>query len=153
MFIIPATLIGIVFLFSSCASEDPQSARGPVRGEEHPIRFSLEPGRSINGFPHMPDQQPILVHWHYPSGATESRVGFRRWDFNADKRTDMLDVLNVEGKITARAFDFDSDGKIDASWINTDGGRYCWGAEWRECESNLQPMKSAKLDSLSSKDE
>ena len=133
MFIIPIFLLGIT-LIPSCASEQPVTGQGPMLGEELPTKFTVEPGNSIYGLPHMPDQQPILVKWHYPSGAVESRVGFRRWDFNGDSRPDMLDVLNAEGQIQARAFDFDSDGHIDASWAATEGGKYCWGAQWRECE-------------------
>jgi hypothetical protein len=60
----------------------------------------------------LPAYTPIMIDWHYKSGAVISKLGFRGWDFNGDSRFDMIQAVEESG-LGEAVYDFDFDGRID----------------------------------------
>lgn len=78
-----------------------------------PTHYTLQVGERVPHPAPLPDETKILVKQHGQDGAVLARAGFRGWDFNKDGRFEMVDVLNEDGSLQVRAFDFDGDGVID----------------------------------------
>lgn len=108
----PLVLIAAaVFDFSilSCATTPPPSQVDPLTR----THCTLQIGEKIPNPTPLPEETKILVNWHLLNGSKVTSVGFRGWDFNRDGRYEMVDVLNEDGTLQARVYDFDGDGVID----------------------------------------
>jgi hypothetical protein len=77
--------------------------------------YLLEVGEKIPHPAPLPTETKIVVQWHLKNGETRRVEGFKGWDFNRDGRFEMVDVLNEDGTLQSRAFDFDGDGTIDGT--------------------------------------
>jgi hypothetical protein len=95
--------------FDSCASlrgkdADPSDVK--------PTHYTLRLETEQKQIPPLPSYTPIMVDWHYKSGEVVSKLGFKGWDFNGDKRFDMIQAVEDSGA-GETVFDFDFDGEID----------------------------------------
>jgi hypothetical protein len=94
-----------------CATTAPEDL-DPKGKKTH---YTLRTGEPLPHAEPKSTETPILVDWYYENGAVLTSEGFRGWDFDHDGRFDMLQVLSEDGQIQGLAFDFDGDGRIDAT--------------------------------------
>lgn len=95
---------------SGCAGTGDGDPDG-LGGETH---YTLKRGTATQHPKPLPTEWPILVDHFQNGGEKVTTEGFRGWDFNGDGRFEMVDVLNADGSLQARLFDFDEDGRVDA---------------------------------------
>ncbi len=99
----------VALLAAGCAGT-PTAGDAELGGETH---YTLKRGdRKVHPKP-LPTETPILVDHFQGDGSKVTSAGFRGWDFNGDGRFEMVDVLNEDGSVQARLFDFDEDGRAD----------------------------------------
>ena len=104
----PIWALGAVSLVTGCATSGADESGAITK-----THYTLKLGEVIPSHPPLPSRTNIQVTWHLSNGGTEDVLGYRGWDFNGDQRFEMVEVLEVDGKVQARVFDFDGDGRID----------------------------------------
>jgi len=98
---------------------------GPGIIETHATIETLRPVAHQSPLPH---QTEIRVTSWYSDGSRQTRTGLWGWDFNADGRFDMVEVLGRDGKRAAIVYDFNFDGRVDMT-ENADGSRKLAGGQ------------------------
>lgn len=101
-------VVCLVALTSACASTQGESDE--LGGETH---YTLKRGEPTVHPKPLPVETPIIVKRFKSDGTSVASEGFRGWDFNDDGRFEMVDVLNADGSVQARLYDFDEDGLTD----------------------------------------
>jgi hypothetical protein len=102
-----------VGLMSVVATACASSAKDELDDGALKTHYTLQVGAQVPHPAPLPTQTDIFVKWHLKNGDTTTNRGFIGWDFNRDGRFEMVDVLNEDGSLQARVFDFDGDGTID----------------------------------------
>ena len=100
----------ISILGASCASTEKTLSPD---GKPLPTHFTLESGPVEKKADPLPDYIPIFVQSYAGEKLISRHLGYKGWDFNKDGVIDMLEVLDTQGAVLRRAFDWDRDGTVD----------------------------------------
>jgi len=99
-----------------CATID--EAYDELFGSDEPqlpqvTHFTMRQGTMIKYPAPYPVLTPVFVQFHYDNGNVVEKLAFRGWDFNHDRRFDMLEVMAVDEKVHKIMYDFNLDGSVD----------------------------------------
>ncbi|MDD9951462.1 MAG: hypothetical protein OXT67_07845 [Zetaproteobacteria bacterium] len=81
--------------------------------EAHIVAYSIEKGQWNETSHEAIPQQAAFINYKDSQGNVHRKHRFNLWDINQDKRPDMVEVLDLEGKIIQRIYDFNFDGQPD----------------------------------------
>lgn len=109
----------LLFILGGCATvpraEDGKKGANP-KDRTHYTFVSGQPVEFEDPFPTL---RQVQVEWHFRDGSKLTAPGFRTWDVNRDGITEMVEVLDDEGRVSKYLFDFNQDGIVD--WEKTPG--------------------------------
>lgn len=100
----------ISILGASCASTEKTLSPD---GKPLPTHFTLESGAVEKKADPLPDYIPIFVNSFAGEQLLSRHLGYKGWDFNKDGVIDMLEVLDANGQVVRRAYDWNRDGTVD----------------------------------------
>lgn len=103
-------LCGLGLLIQACVSAGGDGSEQGLTA----THYTLEAAPAREHESPLPDETRIFVDWHYTAGESRRSEAFRGWDFDGDQRFEMVEVLNTDGSVQSRLFDFDGDGRIDS---------------------------------------
>lgn len=81
--------------------------------EEKIISYSVEKGEWNNSDLTAIRRKPGFINMEYSSGRKYRHHRFDLWDINGDNRADMVDVLDLNGRVIQRIYDYNFDGIPD----------------------------------------